>query len=193
MATWPYLHGTAGHRALFERYGIVQITGEILPQDLNLVRGCLNLAIQRDLAAITLEIDSHGGDYDVALSIGGLLQSRQGLRITGHVTGMAESAASVILMHCHHRVAVPSAQFCIHWGMHCLENGQLHSIMTGQGETVLEHIRRFYEQMMGIYLARSTMTREQTLELMSHEVRFPAQEALKLGLIDEILPWFTEK
>lgn len=55
-------------------------------------------------------------------------------------------------------------------------------------ETALETFRVFRENIMGIYQANSTLSREELDELFNQDVYISAERCLEIGFIDEIVP-----
>ena len=141
---------------------------------------------------IKLLIDSGGGRTVPSFNLADLIMASKA-RVIGIVIGVCRSSAVTILQACHRRLSFPHSVFLVH------SVRQEISFKISQTEKtvrllVRDRIRegrihqRNVEEMI---LRRSNMPRKKLRELMRNGDLFnsdlSAREALKLGLIDEII------
>jgi ATP-dependent Clp endopeptidase proteolytic subunit ClpP len=129
--------------------------------------------------AIDLYVNSPGGDPFTALAIHNAIQ-RHKASVTTIVDGVAASAASIIVQAGDRRVMAKTAQMMIH---------QSSGMTLGQSEAhekMAEILARIDDQIAGVYAARAGGTREQWRQRMREESWYDAQEAVAVGLADEI-------
>ena len=141
--------------------------------------------LARDLDAITapeirVEINSPGGDVFDGIAIYNALRVHPA-RITTRVDGIAASIASVIAQAGDHRVMVASSQMMIHnaWGL-AIGDHQDHSEMA-------ELLKMQDGIIADIYASRSGGDIEGFRDLMGAETWLTAENAVELGLADEVL------
>lgn len=123
-------------------------------------------------------INSQGGDVFSGSEIYAALREYQG-EVRLHVVGLAASAASVIACAGPSDIA-PTAQLMVH-NVSCVSGGDY-----ADHEHMSEVLRRANKSIAAAYVEKSGMTEEEALELMDRETWLPAEEAVKLGLIDKI-------
>lgn len=130
---------------------------------------------------IQLNISSPGGDVTAAAEIYTMLQQYSG-KVTGTIQGIAASAASVISEACDHLVISPTATMMIH-----------RASMWGEGNTNdfghnAETLSKIDQTICNAYQAKTGKSRDEILDLMDKETWMTADEAVKEGFADEILP-----
>ena len=143
---------------------------------------------------ITMLINSNGGQSDQALQLCDLMRYVLKAPVHGMVVGRCCSAATFILLHCARRAATPYSRFIIHTG-----KSELTLELDYELEHSIEHLLLEGQRLR----ARSERIYKEKLKLSISEVRrmlkrgnqdfnenMDAHEALKIGLIDEIV---TEK
>lgn len=138
----------------------------------------------REIAAIStpeieVQINSPGGDVFDGLAIYNALRTHPA-HITTRVDGIAASAASVIVQAGDRRVIVESAQLMIHeaWGLAigpAREMREFADLLDKQNDVIA-----------GIYATRSDKDVAHFRELMSTDTYLTDQEAVDLGLADEV-------
>lgn len=126
---------------------------------------------------IDVYINSGGGEVFAASEIFSALRSAKNVKI--HVTGLAASAASVIMCAGHSDIA-PTAMVMIHNVLGYADgNYQDFEHEAEVLKTASASIRAAYEEKTGL-------SGEELQALMDEEKWFTAQEAVNMGLCDEI-------
>lgn len=129
---------------------------------------------------IDVFINSPGGNVFAGSEIYSALRSATGtVRI--HVVGLAASAASVIMCAGHCDIS-PTAMVMIHNASAYLE-GNYDYIDMQQNADALNAASR---ALCSAYVEKTGRTESEFMELMSQEKWFTAQEAVDIGLCDEI-------
>lgn len=135
-----------------------------------------------------LEINSNGGDVMAGFEMYSLLRGAS-VPVRAEVQSLAASAASVVLMGADTAAASPVAQIMIHLPSTTMQGNQL---TFRQGiqmlDSVTNSILNAYEKK-----SRGKITRQELRNLMDEETFLPAQRALEIGLLDEILEETDEK
>lgn len=131
-------------------------------------------------ADIEISINSGGGDVYAGAEIYTELKDYKG-NITGKIVGIAASAASIIAMGCKKIKMSPVGQLMIHKA----------SVVASGNHNKMEHaaevLKTHDEAIANAYMLKTGMDSDKLLELMDKETYFNAQEALKLGFVDEIM------
>ena len=139
---------------------------------------------------LIIEVNSPGGDVWAGFEIFGLLQSL-GERTEAHIIAMAASAATTITSACARVLASPVAQIMIHqpavsaWGSYNNEDaGRLLNFLDSVKASIIN----------GYLVKCGGKTSRRTLEkLVDQNTWMPAQDAIKLGLVDGLLDTTEEK
>lgn len=139
------------------------------------------LKAQKNAKLIKLRINSEGGDVFDGFAIYNLLNEHPA-RVEVDIDALAASVASIIAMAADEVRIASNAWLMIHnaWG-------------AARGEA--EDLRRWgdvLEKMSGqaaeIYAARSGLSLDEIRELMDAETWMTAEEALKRGFVDKVIP-----
>lgn len=136
--------------------------------------------VRRSLRSVTLEICSPGGDVLEAFAIYNYLSSL-GLDVTAEVTGWAASAASYIIMAADLIKVHANSFVLIHEPSVC-DFGDRHDHR--KAAAVLDAI---YESLVDAYMTHATAPRSEIETLVTAETWLTAEDAVRLGLADEIL------
>ena len=123
-------------------------------------------------------INSGGGDVFSGSEIYSALREYSGT-VKIHVVGIAASAASVIACAAECEMS-PTAQMMVHNVSSCT-NGDYHDM-----DKMSEILQKTNETIAAAYVAKSGMSKQEALDLMDKETWLSAEDALKLGLVDEI-------
>ncbi len=101
--------------------------------------------------------------------------------ITVYIDGIAASMASVVAMVGDNIIMPVNADFMLHdpWSCMC---GTADNF-----EKEAKELRRLKDSILGIYVARTSATKEELSKLMSEESWISGTDALELGLADEII------
>lgn len=133
---------------------------------------------------LDVEINSGGGDVFAGSEIYNALRTYTG-NVRIHVVGLAASAASVI-MCAGHSDASPTAQIMVHNV----------SMYTCGDHNDMDHaadiLRTADRSIAAAYVAKTGMTEAEALKLMNKETWLTAQDAVDIGLIDEITNYAQE-
>lgn len=131
---------------------------------------------------IKLMFFSYGGQIDINYSFIDLIQKSK-TPVWGVNMGQACSAACFIFIACHKRFAMPRSSYLIHQGG--VEGG-----FSGTYEQVVAAIMEYQRQIeeLGQYLLQYTNITEDMLnDKFDSEWYLTAEEAVKLGVADEIV------
>ena len=123
-------------------------------------------------------INSGGGDIFAASEIYSAIREYSG-DVKIHVVGLAASAASVIACAGKSDIS-PTAQIMVH-NVSSATSGDYHDM-----DKMSEILQKANETIANAYITKSGMTKEKALEIMDKETWLTADEAVELGLIDEI-------
>lgn len=127
---------------------------------------------------LEIYINSGGGDIFAASEIYSAIREYSG-DVKIHVVGLAASAASVIA--CAGRSDIsPTAQIMVH-NVSSVASGDYHDM-----DKMSENLQKANETIANAYITKSGMTKEKALEIMDKETWLTADEAVELGLIDEV-------
>lgn len=129
---------------------------------------------------IYLMFNSPGGSLDAQAAICSVIELSQ-TPIIGVAVGMVASAASLIFLACHCRLALKSSYFIIHKGSATLSN-DFDNIMNS-----IDDYKREVQKMVDYIVDHSEYTTEEVEEKISKDWYIRAPEALEKGLIDEII------
>lgn len=135
-----------------------------------------------DRKPIKLMFFSYGGQIDINYSFIDLIKKSK-TPIWGINMGQASSAACFIFIACHRRLAMPRSSYLIHQGG--VDGG-----FSGTYEQVVAAIMEYQRQVeeLGTYLLENTKITEDMLEeKFSSEWYLTAEEAVELGVADEIV------
>ena len=129
---------------------------------------------------IYLLINCPGGDLDAYASICSMIELSK-TPVIGVAMGMVASAASLIYLSCHVRLALKSSYFILHKGSAAL-SGDFDNIMTS-----IDDYKREVEKMSNHILEHSNYTREEVESHICKDWYIRAPEALEKGLVDQIV------
>lgn len=130
--------------------------------------------------AVTVNINSPGGDMFEGLAIYNLLSAYQG-DVSVRVMGMAASAASIIAMAGDNIEIADSAFFMIHNGW---------SLVIGNKndfKKASEDFEKFDTSMAGIYSARSGKELEEIHTMMDEETWISGKDSVAMGFANSLL------
>jgi len=188
---------------LMERRTIL-LTGEIDEKEVNDTRRRLLVLQTRSNEPITLLIDSAGGCTMSALHLCDFMTTLMTAPIRGIALGNCKSAATFIMLHCNPRLGTRHSRFLIHSGSRKLSISINHTT-TEQVEQILRDSRTTEKAILRLYMERLTPrewedthpTEDERREFVEHMIKrgdqrfdytLTAEEALKIGLIQEIVP-----
>lgn len=130
--------------------------------------------------AVTVRINSPGGDVSAGVSIYNMLNEHNG-EVHVKVDGIAASIASLIAMAGDKITMLPGAMMMVHlpW-----------TIAAGNSDDmkqVVEVLEKTGESMIPIYSARTGLSEERVEELLKAETWMTAEDAVELGFADEAI------
>lgn len=134
-----------------------------------------------DVSAIDLRINSGGGDVFEAVAIYNMIK-RHPATVTAHVDGLAASAASVIAMAADKLMMPANSMLMIHnaWSVFMGDHNAFRKFADDL-ENINQSVKRSY-------LDKNSELKEDELSaLMDAETWLSAQEALEMGLADEVI------
>lgn len=129
---------------------------------------------------IEVEINSPGGDVFSGSEIYTALMGYAG-GVTTKVVGVAASAASIIAMAGNPAMVSPTAEIMIH-NVSMYAGGDYRD-----HEHAAQMLRDYNDTIANAYMLKSGMEKEKILELMNQETWLTPQQALEMGLVDEIM------
>lgn len=172
----------------------LRLTGYVGGWDFNTTD--VDRACRENPEHIDILVDSTGGSAVTALSICHALQDHKSVHI--HLRGMNASAATVVAMGADRITMARTGLFLIH-----CSRMEHFSWETMTADDIRKHIEKLDETarqlakidfaIASLYAKRTGMQTRQVLELMAKEDWLTAEEALKLGFIDEITDYDDEK
>lgn len=127
---------------------------------------------------IDLEINSYGGDVFMGIDIMNTLRGHKG-KVSVTITGIAASAASVIVMGADTIKAYGNTQLMLHnaW-TYAMGNAK-------ELRKIADDLESVNESVLASYTHR--IDADQAKKLLDNETYLSASKALELGLIDEII------
>jgi ATP-dependent Clp protease, protease subunit len=147
-----------------------EITPKLFKDDLEKAKG----------GPVRVKVHSPGGEVFAAAAIRSILQDYPG-KVTAEIIGLAASAATVVVTGADRVLMRDSAMFMIHdpstiaWGT-VDEMKKAVDVLEGVKETIVN-----------AYQTKTGLTREMLGDLMSEETWMTAEQAKKLGFVDEII------
>ena len=168
-------------RLLKERIIVVQ--GVVEPAMANIIKGSLlYLEAEDPKADITMYIDSPGGEIATGMGVFDTMQYVS-CDVSTVVWGMAASMGSVFMMGGTKgkRYALPHAQIMVHQA-----SGGTQGKVSDM-ERSIDHIKKIKKMMNNLYAKHCGGTSEDWETRMDRDTWLSPEEALKWGLIDDIL------
>lgn len=135
---------------------------------------------------VVVEVNSPGGYVTAGSELYTALRKYTG-NVTIDVVGQAASAASVAAMARHNRIA-PTATLMIHNVSMDGVSGDYHDM--DKASATLQELTK---SMANAYVEKTGMEREAILMMMDQERTITADDAVKEGFIDELIPEAEEK
>ncbi|MFF8901674.1 head maturation protease, ClpP-related [Streptomyces lydicus] len=160
---------SAAEVVIYDEIGYFGVTAEDFMSEL---RGL-------DVSAITLRVNSPGGEIFDGIAIHNLLRSHRA-QVTTYVDSLAASIASVIALAGDRVIMQPHSQMMIHDG-----SGLAIGNAADMRETA-DLLDRQSDNIAGIYAERAGGTPEEWRERMRAETWYTAAEAVAAGLADEV-------
>lgn len=134
-----------------------------------------------DADEITLYTNCPGGDVFAAEAMCQALREHPA-KVRMQIEGYAASAATSLACACDEVVATPASKYMIH---------QTWTFAIGNADDLLQTVdllRKCDESMFAEYERRTGQTREQIVKWCKAETWFSAEEAVKYGFVDRVLP-----
>ena len=128
---------------------------------------------------VELMINSYGGDVWAAQAMYSELKQYKG-KVTGLITGLAASAATIVMCACEHLKASPGAQVMIH-NAETSADGDYRDM-----ESTVEMLKTANDGIKAIYTAKTGRSYQELQDALDAETWFSAETALEAGFVDEI-------
>jgi ATP-dependent Clp protease protease subunit len=129
---------------------------------------------------IKIYVNTNGGAIDSCMALLGAMRTSK-TPIHTIVQGKAYSAGSLILLAGHHRVAYQESVILIHEGYMGFSNA------SSKARDYVEFTERQEEKIKQFILSKTKITSEQYDEKYRKEWYMLAEDALALGIVDEII------
>lgn len=146
-----------------------------------------------DVDKITVRINSKGGSVFDGYAIYNAL-TRHKAHVRVEIDGIAASAASYIAMAGDEILISENAEIMVHCGMvgidlaNYFNAAELENRLIPELGKVATALKRIDNQIAGMYAARTGHKHETWMRLMEKETTFTAEEAVKKGLADAMIP-----
>ncbi len=164
---------------------VLYIEGEVNSEMLDNVCETLNDLKDEGSPDIEVIISSSGGYVEPGLDIIDQLSCYQGKK-TGKVTRTAGSMAAIILQACDRRLCADNATIFVH-NLY-MENVGLDELRDKRRiKKLVKELEKDQEKMNRLVMKRSGMSRQKVAKIFKKKPTLSAKEALKLGLIDQIM------
>lgn len=138
---------------------------------------------------VDIIINCPGGSCIEGLAMYDEFRSLEGHVISALVKGECSSMATIVLLAASVRKALPNSRFCIHKPR--FADYYAPTMTEDDAKRLYEDLHSETERLKKIYLERTSMTAEQLEELMLADKYITAEEALKYGVITEIIQPMT--
>lgn len=165
----------------------------IVGQDVTAVNFINELNSLGDADEITVRVNSKGGSVFDGYAIYNAL-SRHSARVVVEIEAIAASAASYIAMAGDEIRICENSEMMVHCGAvglgldNYFNAKQLESGLIPELAKVATALKRIDSQICGMYAARTGHKAETWMRLMEAETTFTAEEAIKKGLADTMIP-----
>lgn len=178
------------------RKGYIPVYGDFDSLMEEIVIACITEAQLRGQKELTLLINSDGGGNNAAAAIRSTM-TKSGIHFTGYVVSRARSNGLLTLLHCHRRIASFEATLMFHWGYWRFDNGMLAELVEAAlmpddekpKDSHLWPVRTVVSALITTakrVADASNLTLEELVRMAVVERDLRAEEALDMGLIDEI-------
>lgn len=159
--------------------GAVYLKGRITPENVHIVMEALAFLSIQNIPSVSLYINSGGGGVDPGLDLYDLLK-RSRKKMIGIVEGRCSSMAAIVLQGCETRKAYHDAYILIH-------DISFDRDVAASDKELAERKRKRQERVYAILSERTGRSVEEIREKCKENKKMSAQEALRFGLIDEII------
>ena len=140
-----------------------------------------DLAAIGHVDAITVRINSGGGDVFAATTIGNMLE-QNGAEITAKIDGLCASAATIVACHCNKVVAASDATYMIH----PVRMGIFDYTDAETLKKCIEAMETIRENIVTLYAKKTGRDKEEVAALMDETSWWTASQAKENGFIDEL-------
>lgn len=134
------------------------------------------------VAAITVRINSGGGDVFAAQAIGNMLE-QHGAKVTARLDGLCASAATIVACHCDRVEAARDSTYMVHPVRMCLY-GYYDAVEMGQYLAALDTIKK---NIIGLYVKKTGRSEEEVTAWMDGTSWWTGEEAAENGFVDQVL------
>lgn len=134
------------------------------------------------VAAITVRINSGGGDVFAAQAIGNMLE-QHGAKVTARLDGLCASAATIVACHCDRVEAARDSTYMVHPVRMCLY-GYYDAVEMGQYLAALDTIKK---NIIGLYVKKTGRSEDEVTAWMDGTSWWTGEEAAENGFVDQVL------
>ena len=171
------------------RVGKIPIYGSLDDDNKSLIIECIGIASKSLLTQnrqwCTLLIDSEDRDYEDTVAIRtAMIES--GLKFRGVVQAKAHFCGFSLLQYCTWRVGISNSTLLYGYGYFRITN-EIHSGIKEGNLYFLDHLRNSLDQTSSDISERSGVSKEVLHEYARFQRVFLAQEAVKIGFLDEVV------
>lgn len=169
----------------------IQLKGTLISNDLQEVYDyfgkeatSINRLVEQfpdDDSDIVIEANSNGGLVTAGSEIYTALRNYKG-KVTVEVTGMVASAASFAVMGADKVIMSPTAQMMIHKALFNNVSGNSEDL-----EKAISALNASDEAIVNAYIAKTGLSKDELMDLMSKETYMSAREAVNRGFADEVM------
>ena len=134
------------------------------------------------VAAITVRINSGGGDVFAAQAMGNLLE-QHGARVTARLDGLCASAATIVACHCDRVEAARDSTYMVH----PVSMGLCGFYDAGQVQKYLDALATIKKNIIGLYAKKTGHSEDEVTAWMDATSWWTGAEAKEHGFVDEVL------
>ena len=134
------------------------------------------------VTAITVRINSGGGDVFAAQAIGNMLE-QHGAQVTARLDGLCASAATIVACHCDRVEAARDSTYMVHPVRMCLY-GYYDAVEMGQYLAALDTIKK---NIIGLYVKKTGRSEDEVTAWMDGTSWWTGEEAAENGFVDQVL------
>jgi len=130
---------------------------------------------------IKIYINSPGGSIDIEETVVSIIHLSK-TPVYGIALGMVASAASLIYLSCHKKLALPNAYFILHKGSLSNMSGDFNTVQAAMAD-----YKKQVDRMIEYYISNTKYTEEEIRKNIETDWYVRDDEMVKFGLVDEII------
>jgi ATP-dependent Clp protease protease subunit len=160
---------------------VIFFTGDFDEENCDILIKKLLYLQNKDIKTITIYLDSYGGYVTDFFKVYDILNTIK-CNVNIIATGKASSAGGLLLLSGTKRYAHKHTAIMLHE----LSGSSGYSKLSEQ-KLSIEHNIKLQQQMNEIILNKTKLTKKDLIDYKFKDIYFTAEEALKVGIIDEII------